>query len=161
MNKVILLFFLFISKVSLSQTNLQFSKVVYFKTSGNYQGNPNLSNVINQLNYKDTSISVPVGKVWKIESANVTSHGGSSGFELAPVNSGYSYGGNFLLLDNLLIASQTSANYTESKIDKYSNFPIWLPSGSYSLKLIGQSVAASVSYTVYASISALEFTLVP
>ena len=86
----------------------------------------------------DQVFTVPAGKVWKIESAIV-------GY--------YQYGSPTMYLDNQLIYQTGLAN----KI-----FPIWLPSGSYTLSLFCVSCnGSSGPGNLKGSISAIEYNEVP
>jgi len=109
-----------------AQNNLQFNSAKYIKLSvATGQGN------------KDTSITVPTNKVWKVESGSMSM-------------SGYS-----LTLDEaFLVANATYLPYGPHYSDGV--FPIWLPSGTYTFNFITvNSVIGS------AFISAIEFNLVP
>ena len=113
-----------ISATCFAQGNLQFNQVI------NLSGVAPTSNII-------TSVTVPVGKVWKITSASWrTSNGGG------PVR--------MLCLDYNTIYRNGAGNR--------AIFPIWLQAGTYDVSWCGSST--TVSGNRYA-ISAIEFNVVP
>jgi hypothetical protein len=72
---------------------------------------------------KDTMITVPANKVWKIESVSV---GDSTN---APVIQHGGYGAVYLNNKNIY-SSQIN------QINTFDNFPIWLPTGVYRLRFV-------------------------
>ena len=125
MKKTLILLFVLLpfSLVINAQGNLEYNKVKLVTINGSSP---------------DIVITVPVGKVWKIESAIV-------GY--------YQYGSPTMYLDNQLIYQTGLAN----KI-----FPIWLPSGSYTLSLFCVSCnGSSGPGNLKGSISAIEYNEVP
>ncbi len=69
--QILVLGFLIISLTAISQGNLQFNQVLTFSrvinTTNNISTSYNNSAYYAYVNYKDTSLIVPTGKVWKIE----------------------------------------------------------------------------------------------
>lgn len=139
-----LFFICFLSKNTSAQGNLQFNQVKFYElsvtqtVSGPYAEN-------------QQSITVPSGKVWKIESA-------FAGYYIASNNSTGLFGGGRLFLDNRPIFDDylgSGAAAVTSPI-----MPIWLPAGTYTLAL--KSPTSSSSTTQYlGSVSIIEFNVVP
>lgn len=135
MKKLILLIsVLFCFYTAQAQGDLQFNRVVYIEadldTSFQGPGSFQAEKIIN--------LNIPQGKVWKIESINGNSTGGST------------------RLNNLRI---TDGNTTYQR----DNFPIWLPAGNheFSVKYGGNSQSSSVIYVnKYSVLSALEFNII-
>lgn len=109
---------IFFTHESKAQGNLQFNQVILFDlASGGTQ-----------------TITVPPGKVWKIETAN-TGNGSSGGVWIRNAS------------------SQAIAILSTSNTSSSSNYPFWLPSG-YSGNFYNVSAGR-------ASISIIEFNVVP
>lgn len=137
-----------------AQGNLQFNRVVYLNISGTQ-----FLNLYSKLVFIDTVISVPTNKVWKIESANVTTQS-RDGIQSSTIYQIYQsnefLGGTHLLLNNVIISSNDNKPTVNN-----TKFPIWLPSGTYPLRLLGQFGSASGTYlTGAAAISILEFNII-
>ena len=116
-----------------AQGNLQFNQVINLE----YSSNTNWSARITV-----GSVTVPAGKVWKITSGSLSKDNGTN----------YDFGNATLMLyfDNIMILG----NYNTSDTPK---FPIWLSPGTYSVIF---NVINS-SYFYYATVSAIEFNVVP
>ena len=145
-SKIFILFALaFISLSVNAQNNLQFNAAKYITITGTPSSN-------NQgVLIATTPITVPAGKVWKIESAG-TSYVLSSP-TLYTVSACPS-----LMLDFSFIYISTSPN---SAVDaNCAAMPIWLPAGSYNLRLVAMGSGTSGS-TANGYISGIEFNLVP
>ena len=125
MKKTLILLFVLLpfSLVINAQGNLEYNKVKLVTINGSSP---------------DIVITVPVGKVWKIESAIVGS---------------YIYGSPNIYLDYQII-------YQPGLVNKI--FPIWLPSGSYTLSISCASCYGSNGPSVLkGSISAIKYNEVP
>ena len=116
-------------------------------TSANAQGNLQFNQVINGefstvVAYTTTvmgTFTVPVGKVWKIESTSQMYDDGS-----------YVYSqGKPVFIDNHLVWEKT--NYYSSA----GQLPLWLSAGTYTVKATGSGSTLVFSY------SAIEFNVVP
>ena len=135
-----------------SQGNLQFNQVYNLSFSGTQTPTASVPTVT----FQNASISVPAGKVWKIESANVTTQQSiSTGYLLHPIVNG---GGTFLMLNNIVIANNLGAT---SNYDKFTSFPFWLPAGTYPVKLVGQYPNDYGAWTAYSNVSIIEFNIIP
>lgn len=106
----------------------------------------NVDNATGQATEKKTilNITVPAGKVWKIESANVAEKYNSSTYDL-----NYSLGDDGKLFLNETMISPDS--------DYQPVFPIWLNAGSYTLTLQGNT--SSSSYSWNGMVTAIEFNV--
>ena len=110
---------------------MQFNEVKNIEITGTTSPfDPNIGNPITTIG----NITVPTGKVWKIESTSVKRN------DISEISSA-SY---VLILNN----HRTSGNF--------SVFPIWLSAGNYLVKISGPA-----SENVIASISAIEFNITP
>ena len=133
--KTIFLFLLICNNFILkAQGNLQFNEVKRVNNTSlvPYGGVP--------TNF--TTITVPLGKVWKIESSCVNAEPNS----VSTVTSTY-----------LSIGGQTCFGQTSAQI-YLPPANIWLPEGSYPVKVTNLSGSA---YTLTVTISAIEFNIVP
>ena len=126
MKKIILLLTIcIISMAVFAQGNLKFNSVKYIKL----QANPGLL-------VKDTTVAVPSGTTWKIESVSCR--------PLMTVS-----------LDGVPIAGRESGY---SSYPMSTSYPIWLPSGSYTIKIDG---SAYYGDQVNAFFSIIEFLIEP
>ena len=121
------------SNLSWGQNNLQFNSAVFNSIEG----------VSNQQVIG--TIVVPTGKVLKIESTSVVAIQDASGV-IPPTHLNQ---GNFEVALNNIIAFSTEKNHT---------FPIWLPSGSYNVRIYKSSAPY---YNSSFSYSGVLFNLVP
>jgi hypothetical protein len=145
MKTIILSFFLLPFSFLFSQGNLQFNQVFNYSLSGTF--NANLTNSSAAFTMQTINVTVPINKVWKIEStscrASISTH----------VNSPYHT--PYLLLNNNLISS------TDSEVTLNSVCPIWLPSGNYVIQLLIQTSGNYAAGNAYGMISAIEFNIIP
>jgi hypothetical protein len=141
MKILFLSFFLVLCPLLYSQGNLQFNQVVVTPFSSPFAAGQQ-STVLRAAN--PSSITVPAGKVWKIESACMTAGDATSKF----VNPG-----DYLFLDNFLLWGTIGNGAVPADI----TFPIWLSAGTYNLRVTYTS--ANNSYT--GAISAIEFNIIP
>ena len=92
------------------------------------------------------NITVPDGKVWKIESVTY-----SNGREF---NVSGSIGDEFtLFIDRHLVYSNQAVG------DAVNRTPIWFPAGTY--EVFSSSSGSASTAVKYAKISAIEFNLIP
>ncbi len=133
MKKIIILALLIsVCKIN-AQGNLQFNDVKNIEITGTTSPfDPNIGVPISTIG----TITVPTGKVWKIESTSVKENNTSD------ISSTPSY---VLILNNHRASGNSSI------------FPIWLSAGNYLVKVSG----GAASIAVIASISAIEFNVTP
>lgn len=137
MKTLVLLISLSISSLVSSQGNLQFNQVIF------------LEYTTASTEYATTTagvITVPAGKVWKVEHANLYHVSGYPRTES---------GGRSLFIGNTLIYRSKGAT---NAIDLVDSFPVWLPAGTYNI-IVGNEAAGT--YNVNSSINAIEFNVVP
>lgn len=133
MKKILSITTLLISLSVSAQGNLQFNQVV----------KPVLNFVSNTLWTPSVgTITVPTGKVWKIET--VTYLGGNSGTWWPLV--GLS---DYVILEDFLVYDD------DNNIKKL--FPLWLPSGTYTIK----ANQGTTNQDKRIAISAIEFNVLP
>lgn len=156
MKKIISTIFTLVCLNSYSQGNLQFNKVVNYDLSGI------LNSTNTTLNYtlQTVTITVPIGKVLKIESANVRS------IYTYPSNIQVQYVNTEIILDNVVINREVkdlSYNQIVSNSGSiFGTFPIWLSSGSHTLALICDNpYSLSSSLSGYGKVTAIEFNVLP
>lgn len=127
-----------VTATGFAQANLQFNRVVIVETDFAV---PNS----NSYNFTEMSFTVPAGKVWKVESAHGTYESNNS--------TNLSYGAFVqIMIDKKLIHYYNSGVYT--------NLPMWLPEGTYTLKVV-MSSSGSVGHHVYGGFTGIEFNVVP
>ena len=128
MKKIFILIFVTLSfSILKAQGNLQFNTTKFIEITAVI---PNAN--VPPYFYKDSTFTVPQGKVWKIESV-IGTHNCSTG----AIN---------LYLDGKLICGNTG----------YGTFPIWLSHGTYSLVIYSMW---NGSYK--AAINLIEFNIIP
>lgn len=136
------------SLYSFAQGNLQFNQVVYQELS--FSQSVGVTNPQTQI-----TITVPTGKVWKIESAFAAGK---------TYQSSSSYGGAYgLYTENLTLAINERIIYNSTQNTPQAIFPIWLPAGSYTLTLGRNGIINPPTFptTYNGSISAIEFNIIP
>ena len=123
--------FAFVS-ISTAQGNLQFNQVV----TGSYSA-INLPYVTTVIG----TVTVPTGKVWKVESTNYT----------------YTQGGNTWPIGNTsyIVYIGDHMAYCQSSGQPQHYLPLWLPEGTYNVYAIAWDVDVNFSY------SAIEFNVIP
>ncbi len=95
------------------------------------------------------SVTVPAGKVWKIESAS--GFGGSS----ASPNAGFGATYSITVGDHNLNYFVNGGSYI---VTNYC--PVWLPAGTYQVKFVSSNNNAG-SFAATTAISAIEYNIVP
>lgn len=158
----------------LGQGNLQFNRALFLEMEINYLGsntvNPTLSNSLGSYLYDTLILSVPVGKVVKIERIK------------ANVKKNYTAicdGSNNLVISvaDTLATGPGQSNFAVTNPSIFingiqnSDSPTWLPTGTYTFTLKGSSEEVGnyscgngyfrmpVSYKGF--ISAIEFNIIP
>lgn len=140
---IFLLLILILSCTSKAQGNLQFNRVVTFSNS---------DIVANNAVTTFETITIPQGKVWKIESVSLS---GVSNNVVSPFDAGSGSTIKWLYARfNDVVAY--SANNVGNQINL---LPIWLNSGTYIFKV--NSAYSNLSGRVLASYSAIEFNIIP
>lgn len=122
--------------ISFAQGNLQFNQVILHEFTANFGGW--------SINTTST-ITVPAGKVWKIEHCEAWTQ--------STMRS--STAGSFsLYLGNTIVKHYkgTTEGLTPDR------FPIWLPAGTYDVIISNEN---SGTYTYVGTISAIEFNVIP
>jgi len=122
-------FILLFNSVAFSQGNLQFSQVVSYSGTSSSNNSP--------------TWAVPLGKVWKIESASASY--GSTAFRRVYVDAGGGFGHYSIL------------NVNEPTV--HPVFPIWLKSGDQ--VYVFASCSNCGTQTLNYVISILEFNIIP
>ncbi len=162
------------SEISFAQGgNLQFNQVINHNLTGTV--NMRFANGPISPVFQTLSITIPQGKVWKIESASVN-------LKPEPALSGdVSYYGNvdqtMLTLNSIDLVKETGGDnigggnaYGSSYASVYSQanikYPFWMPSGTYNLKLSGvysnmYPNGNNVFYRANGFLSAIEYNIVP
>ena len=136
---IAIVFTFFFTGFNNAQGNLQFNQVILEQFNA----------VVTGLSQSTaTTLTVPVGKVWKIEHANLYVGGGAYPVTL--------YGGYSLFIDSVLIYRHKGDSGTQNSFS--DRFPLWLPEGTYNINIGNER---NNSYDFYVSINALEFNVVP
>ncbi len=130
--------------LSFGQGNLQFNQVI------NHTITTPLGQGYSGLNNQTLTVTVPAGKVWKIESAHL-SYQGSSSTKYYIANA--SNESTQLVLNGAIIAVDDDAFYVTPG-------PIWLAAGSHTFILQGY-INSSSQYSWNAFITAIEFNITP
>jgi hypothetical protein len=158
MKKIILINLLLVLSMGIStaQSNLRFSRVVRNAYTGT-------SPTFGYIDFLSTTLVVPQGKVLKIESAAVKRALASDPNSIAFYNYQNYDEVTLLVLDNIPLISERVTYFSSTQISQSPNanakFPIWLPQGTYSIKLSGY-VSGNPSIA-YGMISGIEFDVVP
>jgi hypothetical protein len=141
---VFLFLFAALANRSAAQGNLQFNAVKYYTlsvtqpASGNYQES-------------SQTITVPAGKVWKIESA--------LGGQFVPGTNQTTVNGSAMILLDGRVLFQTNTGTSVLTVTNPST-PFWLPAGTYTLT-IKSPTSVGTTAQFLGSVSILEFNIVP
>lgn len=119
-----------------AQGDLQFSQVINYDLFVQANGST-------YYGTDEVTLTVPAGKVWKIESGHLS--------ERITNSNQYHIPGGYLLLDGSIIAGESSNNYDPK-------FPIWLSPGTYTITLQGGTNSSDYAWTAFVSI--IEFNVV-
>ena len=96
------------------------------------------------------TVTIPAGKIWKIETADVAPIFPTGGYLGQPA-------GCFTLkLDSWTLYSK----YCSGESHKPEQFPIWLPAGTYTLRLYNDQNAISNTFHE-GMVSIIEFNIIP
>jgi len=135
-----------------AQGNLQFNKVVNIEHQKKLSPTFAAFSGINYFAYSDTVITVPIGKIWKIESAT------SSYSQDTTFSSAFALNSNFngswwvdIILNNVRITNG---------LDGIKS-PIYLQAGTYRLGMRMHSSTNTFTWGCKMFISAIEFNVVP
>jgi hypothetical protein len=125
-----------------AQGNLQFNQILRPTVTG-----------INIVGYgkSSTSITIPPGKIWKIESSDVYCYTSTYPENLYWSNS------FCLRLGGQLVSNITDNFWGLIK----PQFPIWLPAGNYNLTLFETSGSNFSNTTIVGLINVIEFNIIP
>ena len=134
MKNILLILAIAFSSVSFGQGNLQFNQVINYESNVNTGGNSTSTH---------TSITVPAGKVWKIETCSF--------HFLQTIEKPVSYS-----YSNVRIGMNTVFHFTASSNYQAQHLPLWLSEGTYTV--IGTSYSG---WNVTVAFSAIEFNVVP
>jgi len=136
-NSLLLLFVIsfFVARTS-AQGNLQFNQVKYFQFNCTQSGGSVFTESLQ-------TVTVPAGKVWKIESANCGSYSPTTNSLI------YSSGGRVLLDSRLIVDVSSNTGF----------LPFWIPAGTYTIGIRSMSLTNGVQFL--GSMSAIEFNIVP
>lgn len=147
MKKLILsVVILFLAISMYAQGNMQFNQVKRFTYSGT------VSTYLGSTGDPVTlaSVTVPSGKVWKIESGSIFSSYSYNGMKMYTNDMA-------LFIDNQIISMGESVFSNTMLRNATTSLPIWLGAGTYTISYYcGNSSASSYK----AAISALEFNIV-
>jgi hypothetical protein len=124
-----------------AQGNLQFNKAQHLTYTGTISS------------YKGTisAITVPVGKVWKVESGSILWQWTTQGSR--------EFGGITLTIDSQILSAGNSGNSYGSFLT-FNSQPVWLPSGTYNIEYNIPSNGALTTNPYYAALSIIEFNIV-
>lgn len=134
------------SVTTFAQGNLQFNSVLRQQIT--------LTTTLNQ-NYPEAtaSVVVPVGQVYKIESASVMNTYFSSYTYKSP------YGA--LYLDGTILFDNAMGNSTSSNQPSNEIFPVWLGPGTYTLTVRASCTSCNSGQTFVGTIRGLIFNVIP
>lgn len=146
MKNILLILAIAFSSASFGQGNLQFNQVLGIDMTGT-------SAAGGHIVVQTSTITVPAGKVWKIESANC---------RIAYTNSAILYGSSannrlIMTVDNVAVCHVAPANSSESGL---TELPMWLPAGTYNIELVAY-ISSAFAHTFYGKATVIEFNVVP
>ena len=130
--------------LSIGQGNLQFDHVLYIR--------PTLSNFGGQSTPEvSTTLTIPTGKVWKLETAWVNR---STSVSTGKVTEGTMY------IDGVSIFDRVTSGAT-SMVASNTSLPMWLGPGTYTLTLKGECTSCPSSYIYTGLVTGIEFNVIP
>ena len=157
MKKILFILILNISFIY-GQGNLQFNQVISTTVSGTIEATPDLDGTLLG------TITVPVGKVLKLESVSVYLNDSTGDIETYTVQQGagreydtWCLIGNHLVWAPYIYTSVGSTNF--DKFVQTSNFPIWLNAGTHEVRVRYNTTFGAGTYTIV-SYSAIEFNII-
>jgi hypothetical protein len=124
-----------------SQGNLEFNQVLVLSVPASGGVTVNNTNPLATI-----SLTVPAGKVWKIESASLLEIG--AGVKRPPNTAGVSFDFN-----NFVLLGRDSFGLLKA------DFPIWVPEGTYNLNI--NTCCSATCSNCQGKISVIEFNIVP
>jgi hypothetical protein len=134
-----------------AQGNLQFNQAIKLDLVG-------IQSVGVGSNYHQVAIqtiNVPVGKVWKIESTNANITKGQ--YTTSTYAALFNWAGTpIIYMDDVIIYSSVVSTDLTVPHQIY-----WLPAGTHTFSLWLPTVSSAVAYSYTASITAIEFNVVP
>jgi hypothetical protein len=131
-----IIIFLLLSLNLFSQGNLQFNQVIHTEFTAN-----NLLNG-NSVVCSPSTVTVPAGKVWKIEQSSVYMN-----TALGSTACCYS-----MYINNTLLFNKHNTNFSAT--------PLWLSEGSYTVKIAFETTSGG-PFNFKGSINAIEFNIIP
>ena len=130
-----------INSVFSQNNNLQFNRALFEEYSMTFPANSTIVSTTGGTTFI-SNLTVPIGKVWKIESSNRLVK-----TDYSSTSSGLTVNCQFWI---------NKFNFQGSEI-----YPIWLPAGTYTIYLNQQASGLSYQITASLTISGIEFNLVP
>lgn len=142
MKNLLLLCAIVLSSAVLGQGNLQFNRVI----------NQKIIQTANMAAFGSITqtVTIPSGKIWKIESAAVSPIFPTGGYL------GQTYNCFTLKLDSWTLYTKLCSGAVRDPI----NFPIWLPAGTYTLRLYNDQNSLSNTFQE-GMLSIIEFNIIP
>lgn len=134
-------FVLVMATGAFAQGNLQFNEAKYIELGMTLA--PSVS-----YQFVEQTITVPSGKVWKLESAT-----GTYVQNITPYPT-YSPSIHIFLNRRMIFGTTTNPLIGNT-------FPIWLPAGAYTLRLAHTTSTSSSVHEIVGFVSAIEFNIVP
>ena len=139
-----------------AQGNLQFNRVISTTATGSILAPPNDEGTLLG------SITVPTGKVLKLESISVYNIGGDGDLETIKVAEGGSSESNSgcWIGNHLVWTPLIDYLYGNFRASLTSNFPIWLDSGTHEIRIRTNSNIHFYGGYAVVSYSAIEFNII-
>lgn len=134
-----------------AQGNLQFNRALKLDLNGP----PAVSPGNNVEEAATITVTVPAGKVWKIESTNASVTKGTLTTTAAAGYSGPTTG-LLIFLDDVAIYAN---DFFDQKLIPHQIQ--WLPAGTYTFSLWGMGYNAPPGWTYSATITGIEFNVIP
>lgn len=154
MKTILLLIQLTIATTLFSQGNLQFNRAVNIEMSSSFTTSGNWRTIVIPA---AITITVPVGKTLKITRSTID-------YRESLANTPPSYFRSAqLLLNSTTIASFNSEEATSNLFFHFERLtePMWLPAGTYTLRVISKHSNTQNVPTLTANISGIEFNILP
>ncbi|MEO1415055.1 MAG: hypothetical protein AAFW00_07235, partial [Bacteroidota bacterium] len=127
---------------SFGQKDLDFNDVIYIELNGINGNSPEILDSV--------VVTIPTGRVWKIESAHTTNRDPST---QVPDISGWT----FITLNYVRITPV----YGFAEVSNLEMFPLWLPAGQYTFRLVRGATASTVGDLTQGFVSILEYIVTP
>lgn len=146
MKNLLLLCAIVLSSAALGQGNLQFNQVINYDLIGSSSGSGDVS-------FQSLTVTIPVGKVWKVESASCRYQSTTSGSNL--IEGGNTANRLLILVDNVPVTHLVRGEFAIQ-----NELPLWLPAGAHSIVLSGY-VTSTNSKNAFGKVSIIEFNIIP